>query len=88
MVPYAMEGTMQKVTIRFAYKKGLVRVWAVLSIVWLIFVGIMAISLGGNHFDARDFAQTIALFGVIPSFAVCGIGAAIVWIIEGFARAD
>ncbi|WP_226506462.1 hypothetical protein [Pseudomonas sp. MWU16-30317] len=79
---------MQKVTIRFAYRKGLVRVWAVLSIVWLVVVGILAVSTGGNHFDAWDFLQTLALFGVIPSFAVCGIGAAIVWVIEGFARAD
>lgn len=69
---------MQKVKIKFAYKTGFRRLWIVIAIPWL------AIGLWRTHGNWAEFFQLC----VIPVFGLYLLGAAFVWVIEGFAKAD
>jgi hypothetical protein len=73
---------MQNVKIRFAYRKGFRRLWLILSVIWLL--GTLAVV-----YDYRDDAvQSFLVAGLLPVAALYLIGAALVWIIEGFAKPD
>lgn len=73
---------MQDVKVKFAYKAGFRRLWLVLSILWLV----------GAVFVVSEYregaVQAFLLFGLLPVIIVYALGAGLVWIIEGFARAD
>ncbi|WP_297837909.1 hypothetical protein [Pseudomonas sp.] len=73
---------MQNVKIIFAYKQGFRRLWLVLSFVWLLIVYV--IFMQGRH--DIDY-QLTASYGLIPPVALYCLSAALVWIIEGFAKA-
>ncbi|MFK3971120.1 hypothetical protein ACI2KS_10375 [Pseudomonas sp. NPDC087358] len=73
---------MQDVEVKFAYKAGFRRLWLALSLLWLI-GAVLVVS------EYREGAlQAFLLFGFLPVIAIYVIGVALVWIIEGFARAD
>lgn len=74
---------MQKVRIQFAYKAGFRRAWAVVSVLWLIVIFLMG-TVGMPHYDGAQLARWM----LIPPITLYILGAATVWIIEGFARAD
>ncbi|MEA9979449.1 MULTISPECIES: hypothetical protein [unclassified Pseudomonas] len=74
---------MQNVKIKFAYKQGFRRLWLVLSVIWLLIVYVIGIQ-GRNDIDY----QLTASYGLIPPLALYCLGAAFVWIVEGFAKAD
>lgn len=69
---------MQKVKIKFAYKTGFRRLWLVIAVIWL---GVGLTRLWGQW---DEFFQLC----IIPVAALYLIGAAAVWIVEGFARPD
>lgn len=73
---------MRNIDVTIARKQGFRRLWAVLSVLWLIGVGI-AISDWAN-----DKTSTFVLVGLLPPFAAYGLGVAVAWIIEGFSKAD
>lgn len=73
---------MQDVKVKFAYKTGFRRLWLVVSVIWLIGAGMVV----SEYRD--DAARSFFLLGFLPVVAVYVIGAAFVWVIEGFARAD
>ncbi|RAU43694.1 MULTISPECIES: hypothetical protein [unclassified Pseudomonas] len=77
---------MQKVRIRFAYKQGFRRVWLIISLLWLLFVGFA----GWRRAEGviGEFFPTFLQIGVLPVVALYLFGVICVWIIEGFARAD
>lgn len=72
---------MQNIKIKFAYKRGFRRAWAVLSVIWLM--SVIMIKLGDY-----DPAYWIFMAGILPPIILYAIGAALVWIIEGFAKPD
>ncbi len=69
---------MRNVKIRFAYKAGFRRLWVVIAIPWL------AVGLWRMHDNLTELFQLC----VIPVFGLYLLGAALVWIVEGFAKAD
>jgi Sec-independent protein secretion pathway component TatC len=73
---------MSKVRIRFAYKKGFRRVWAVASVLWVCFATLMSTRVSSTQLDE----VLMAIF--IPPIALYAIGVACVWIIEGFAKPE
>lgn len=73
---------MQDVKVKFAYKAGFRRLWMVMSIIWLIGALMVVSEYRGGA------AQAFFMFGVLPVVVLYLIGAALVWIIEGFARPD
>ena len=73
---------MRDVKVRFAYKAGFRRAWAIASILWLILVLFMT-----TRFAAVDWLG-VAMIALLPVVAIYFIGAAFVWIMEGFAKAD
>jgi hypothetical protein len=73
---------MQSVKVRFAYKSGFRRLWLVISALWALTVFVIV---------WRDFDVTIRdgfMIVLIPVAGAYFLGAAFVWIVEGFARAD
>lgn len=73
---------MRDVKVRFAYKTGFRRLWLALSLLWALTIIVIVIR---DH----DIAPLEGLLIVLaPSGALYLLGAALVWIIEGFARAD
>ncbi|WPX54863.1 hypothetical protein RHM65_04600 [Pseudomonas sp. CCI4.2] len=72
---------MQNVKVVFAYKRGFRRFWVVASVIWLSLA--LAVFWGGP-----EFSMAFLEWGVAPVALVYAIGAATVWIIEGFARPD
>lgn len=72
---------MQKVRIRFAYKQGFRRLWAIVSILYLAVVCAF-------NWDVPEPIKVVFLLGIIPVVAMYLFGMICVWIIEGFARAD
>jgi asparagine N-glycosylation enzyme membrane subunit Stt3 len=73
---------MQKTKVVFAYKAGFRRVWAVTALIWIVVVGFLS-----TRFANLDYAN-LSMLMFIPPAALYLIGVALVWIIEGFARAD
>lgn len=73
---------MQNVRVRFAYKRGFRRTWIVLSSVWVV----LALFQTWHEGLLERPAGYIMVFG--PPVLLYLIGAALVWIIEGFARPD
>jgi len=73
---------MQDIKVKFAYKTGFRRLWLVVSLLWLIVVTYVVATDRNLH--VFDWVQA----GLLPVLALYAIGAAFVWIIEGFARAD
>lgn len=73
---------MQHVKVRFAYKAGFRRAWAIISILWMMLVLFMT-----TRFSAVEW-QEVAMIAVLPVLALYLVGAAFVWIVEGFARPD
>lgn len=73
---------MQNVKVRFAYKAGFRRAWAIASILWILLVLFMT-----TRFAAVDWLD-VGMIGVFPVLGLYLVGAAFVWIIEGFARPD
>ncbi|EIK96044.1 hypothetical protein PMM47T1_13830 [Pseudomonas sp. M47T1] len=72
---------MQHVKIRFARKTGFRRLWIVASIIWVI---ASSLFLWGLNQSASMIATIVA----VPPVAVYALAAALVWVIEGFARAE
>jgi hypothetical protein len=72
---------MHNIKIKFAYKSGFRRAWAVLSVIWLLAVILI-------KFDSHEPMYWILVAGVIPPVVVYVVGIALVWIIEGFAKPD
>lgn len=74
---------MQKVRIQFAYKAGFRRAWAVVSVLWILF------SLNISIFRmANEPAFETFMGAFLPPLFLYFVGAATVWIIAGFAKAD
>lgn len=73
---------MQNVRVRFAYKEGFRRLWLVLSIAWVVLVSFM--------FTRYEHVETLyaCLLLITPPAFLYLVGAAAVWIIEGFAKPD
>jgi hypothetical protein len=75
-------GAMHEVKVKFAYKTGFRRLWLVLSVLWLV-GALMVVS------EYREGAlQAFLIFGLLPVVALYALGAALVWIVEGFAKPD
>ena len=72
---------MQNIKIKFAYKRGFRRAWAVLSVIWLIAMILL-------NFDDGEPLARIVMAGVLPPIIIYAVGAALVWVIEGFARPE
>jgi uncharacterized membrane protein len=72
---------MNRVRIRFAYKQGFRRLWLVATAIWLAFVLTVTIM------DKKGIADVL-LYGVSPAIGLYVLGAALVWIIEGFAKPE
>ncbi len=72
---------MQKVKIKFAYKAGFRRLWATISLIWA------GIGLYFHFFDGMSWSKFMQGC-LLPIAALYLFGAAAVWIIEGFAKAD
>lgn len=72
---------MQKIKIRFAYKSGFRRLWIVLSAIWILI---------GVWFHIYDRVSWSDIFGyfILPIVLSYLIGVALVWVVEGFAKAD
>jgi hypothetical protein len=75
-------GTMQDVKVKFAYKTGFRRLWLIVSVIWLLFITYLTLTESDLH-----LAEWIKA-GLIPIAVTYAIGAAFVWVIEGFARPD
>lgn len=73
---------MDKVKIRFSYKGGFRRLWLVVSVLWIIFVLWMTTRV------SNSVPSEVAMTAILPPVAVYLLGAAVVWVVEGFARAD
>jgi uncharacterized membrane protein len=73
---------MRDVTVKFAYKAGFRRAWAIISIIWLVLVLFMT-----TRFASVDWLE-VAMIGVLPVIGLYLVGAAFVWIVEGFAKPD
>lgn len=73
---------MRNVKIRFARKTGFRRLWIVATVIWLCLAGF--VMTGFSHLTVYEIAG--ALF--LPPALVYALAAALVWVIEGFARAD
>lgn len=72
---------MQNIKIKFVYKRGFRRAWAVLSVIWLIAIILL-------NFDDGEPLTRVFMAGILPPIILYAIGAALVWIIEGFAKPD
>lgn len=72
---------MQNIKIKFAYKRGFRRAWAVLSVIWLIAV----VMIKAGDYDPLYW---ILMAGVVPPIAIYLVGVALVWVVEGFAKPD
>lgn len=72
---------MQNVKIRFAYKTGFRRLWAVLSVVWL------SVGLWLHFYDSLPWKDIVSFY-ILPIAIIYALGVAFVWVIEGFASAD
>lgn len=77
---------MQKVKIRFAYKRGFRRIWLILSLLWLWFFAYA--SWNRAEGNIASFWDEFFYIGILPVVVIYALGAATVWIIEGFAKAD
>lgn len=75
-----------KVKVRFAYKYGVRRAWLVISCLWIIILAMT--SWSDAHGDLAGYAQVLLLMGVLPAFVLYALAAALVWVVEGFARAE
>lgn len=73
---------MQDVKVRFAYKAGFRRLWIVTSVIWAVTVLFLT-----TRFSSVEWAD-VALLIAAPISGFYLLGAALVWVIEGFARAD
>lgn len=73
---------MDKVKIRFAYKSGFRRLWLIVSILWVIAVLWMTTRVSDS------VPSEVAMTAILPPLALYLLGAAVVWVVEGFARAD
>lgn len=73
---------MTGIKIKFAYKSGFRRLWLVLSVIWLLAVAFVVSDY------STGMASTFLLAGLLPVAATYVMGAACVWIIEGFAKPD
>lgn len=74
---------MQAVKVRFAYRSGFRRLWLVASILWIIF----SLNFTINQMSGVTRLDT-TLSALAPPIVLYVLGAAFVWIVEGFARAD
>lgn len=74
---------MDRVKIKFAYKAGFRRLWLVLSVLWIISYGGLVIDFGRR---APDVSGLLEIF--VPVILLYVIGAATVWVVEGFAKPD
>ncbi|MGH8419973.1 MAG: hypothetical protein ACRER8_22270 [Pseudomonas sp.] len=74
---------MDRVKIKFAYKAGFRRLWLVLSVLWIIGYGGLVIDFGNRVPDASGLMTTF-----IPVVMLYLLGAATVWVVEGFAQPD
>lgn len=74
---------MERVKITFAYKSGFRRLWAVISAIWIIGYGGLVIDFGSRPPNASGLMTTF-----IPIVLLYAIGAAVVWVVEGFAQPD
>lgn len=77
---------MQKVRIRFAYKQGFRRLWLIVSLLWLLFVGLAAWRRTAGVIS--EFIPTFLQIGILPVLAFYILGMILVWVVEGFAKAD
>lgn len=73
---------MQNVKVRFVYKAGFRRAWAIVSILWMLLVLFMT-----TRFAAVDWLD-VGMIGILPVLGLYLIGVAFVWIVEGFAKPD
>jgi bacteriorhodopsin len=76
-------GDMDKVKIKFAYKAGFRRLWLVVSVIWIVGYGGLVIDFGSRR---PDFEGLLTTFVPVVLFYL--LGAATVWIVEGFAQPD
>jgi hypothetical protein len=74
---------MQNVKVRFAYKSGFRRLWLVLSVLWIAF----SLNFTINQMSGVTVLDT-SLSALLPPIVLYALGAAFVWIVEGFARPD
>lgn len=72
---------MNKVRIKFAYRQGFRRLWIVASVIWLAIVATVTV------LDKKGPADVL-LYGFAPAVGLYILGAACVWILEGFAKAE
>lgn len=72
---------MQHVKIRFARKTGFRRLWIVTSVIWVVASSLFLWGLNQS-------ASMIATIVVLPPIVLYALATALVWVIEGFARAD
>jgi hypothetical protein len=73
---------------------GLFRLWVVLSVVWVLLVGVVidlewlerrTLRPDTLSFDAYDLAE-VAIFAIVPPAGVLALGAALFWAARGFKK--
>lgn len=77
---------MQQVRIRFAYKQGFRRLWLIVSVLWLLFVGLASWRRTAGVLS--EFIPTFMQIGVLPVIVFYVLGVICVWVVEGFAKPD
>lgn len=70
---------MQGVKISFALKAGLRRLWFVISMIWILFLGYIVLTAT----RPIDWEGILIIFG--PPIILYALGAALAWVLEGFA---
>lgn len=74
---------MQNVKVVFAYKQGFRRLWLALSVIWIVGYGGLLVDFGKRLPNIDGLMTTF-----LPVVLLYAFGATIVWIVEGFAKAD
>jgi hypothetical protein len=91
--PAAMEKMMTQADYALRWRRGLVRLWVVLSLIWIGWIGPANWSLLTGHWVldrtherilGPNFQAVREIFG--PPLVVFLIGFALVWVIRGFHR--
>jgi hypothetical protein len=65
-------------------RRGLLRLWIVVSIAWISIIGLVYSSLGSR----TDSDRLLLELGLIPPATILVLGAALGWALTGFRRID
>ena len=69
------------------WKRGLLRLWAVVSVLWVLSFGLWALSIDGLEFNL-DFGEFVGLLMIlsIPPLFLLALGYIGLWVGRGFRR--